>query len=697
MTFDTLVKIYDTDIITEFKEKLSANFCKNYCISAINDIHINNGKIYGDIPEYRKENLTDAYIEKISGVVLDKKIMDIISKDMIDDSFIKQIGYALVYATMNHQNGKLLSEGMKLIDTAFSEGVVKAIKNIERREEAEYYENNILLSMKYANDAGVKSVPERLVNLIFTAIIMNNTKFAKDEIREFIEISCAAVSNYLEAFIIREYECEIVAEKMISAENAELMKKNANEISQFGFARYKEAFARSSLAEEIYHSTKQKQQTAFKKFMEDTFARYNRIVAYSDFANHEINSNEEKNELLDINRQIALSIYNNYKNSFLAGGVVLGTGVVAATVGGFTLFGTASTGTAIASLHGSAYVGTLLSSIGGGALSVGGLGIAGGAVILTSLFAIPIVAYVGTKISSQKLKNKEESRRYYRNATRETCRLNRKSEELLAISENMQYVTYEVENLKFTLSGIIDILEQSLLDEDNESISGLKEGIEDILKVLFNIQYTDRQGNFSYHSKKQIDELHKKIINLQKLFGEYLGQMGKRWQQEDTETCVRPLENEEIRSLLLNSFITAKESICIISPWISGWVMSSFMDAIIKSTLNRGVSIKILYGIGNLEGSNTIREFDKKRNDYTDKYAEMLKNKYKKYADKFSMQRGNTHGKLLICDEKYYIIGSYNFLSFDGDYSKDDVRHEMGDYSENRKQIEYYKKRYFDF
>lgn len=697
MIFDTFVKLYETDTIHEFKEKIFTNFCQDYCISAINDIRIQNGKLYGDVPEYNRNDFIDAYVEQILSVTLDKKMIDILSTESADDSSIKMITYTLLHAAMNQQEGKLLSNGLKLIDIASSQGIVKAIKTIEKRTDTKYYENNLLLSMKYANDAGAKNAPERLVHLLFTTIIMHNTKCTKEEIKEFIEISCVAISNYLEAFIIREYECEIVAENMICNENVEIMTKNANEISEFGFAKYKEAFARSNLAEEIYNATRQKQQIAFKEFMNDTLARYHRIITYSDFDDYEMNSEKKEDKLLDINRQIELSIYSDYKNSFLAGGMALGTGIVVATVGGFTLFGTAATGTAIASLHGSAYVGSLLSSIGGGALSIGGLGIAGGIATLAGLFAIPVVAYVGTKISNQKIKNAEDSKRYYRNATRETCRLNRKSKELLAISENMQYVTYEVENLKFILNGIIDILEQSLLDENTETVHNLKEGVEDILKSLFHIEYTDIYGNFSYHSKKQIDTLHKKIIHLQKQFGEYLGQMGKSWQAEDAEICVRPLENEEIRHALLNSFTTAQETLYIISPWISGWVMDPFMDALMTSTLKRGVSIKILYGIGNLNGSDTLKEFDKKRNDSTDYFAEKLKNKYKKYGTNFSMQRGNTHGKLLICDETYYIIGSYNFLSFDGDYSTADVRHEMGDYSENRKQIAYYKKRYFDF
>ena len=529
MLFDILLKIYETDTIKEFKEKITENFCKEYCMSAINDISIHDGKLYGDVPKYDRNDFIDAYMEKIAEVALDNKIIDSLSKDRLDDASIKNITYALIYSVMNVQNGKLISEGLSLMDKAASEGIVKAIETLTSREDSKQYENNILLSMKYANDAWVKSASERLVHLLFTAVMMNHTNCAKEEMRQFIELSCTAVSNYFEAFLLREYECEIAAEKIMCDEKDELTKKNANEVSEVGFARYKEAFARSNLAEEIYNTARLRQQSAFQTFIEDTLARYHRIVAYSDFQDYEISTEEKKKTLLDINRRIDLSVYRDYKNSFLAGGMALGTGMVLATVGGFTLFGTAATGTAIASLHGSAYVGALLSSIGGGALSVGGLGIAGGAAILTGLFAIPVVAHVGTKISSQKMKNEEDSRRYYRNATRETCRLNRKSKELLAISENMQYVTYEVENLKFTLNGILDILEQSLLDEDNETVSGLKEGVEHILKLLFHIEYTDKYGNFSDNSKKQIDKLHQKIINLQKQFGEYLGQMGKSW------------------------------------------------------------------------------------------------------------------------------------------------------------------------
>ena len=57
----------------------------------------------------------------------------------------------------------------------------------------------------------------------------------------------------------------------------------------------------------------------------------------------------------------------------------------------------------------------------------------------------------------------------------------------------------------------------------------------------------------------------------------------------------------------------------------------------------------------------------------------------------------NTHEKILLCDDKYVLIGSYNLLSFNGDYKGDDLRSECMQYQENKKHIEELRKEYFDF
>jgi len=49
--------------------------------------------------------------------------------------------------------------------------------------------------------------------------------------------------------------------------------------------------------------------------------------------------------------------------------------------------------------------------------------------------------------------------------------------------------------------------------------------------------------------------------------------------------------------------------------------------------------------------------------------------------------KDNTHEKILLCDSKYMMIGSYNFLSFVGDYSEEDVRKETVAYSVDKVKI----------
>lgn len=65
-------------------------------------------------------------------------------------------------------------------------------------------------------------------------------------------------------------------------------------------------------------------------------------------------------------------------------------------------------------------------------------------------------------------------------------------------------------------------------------------------------------------------------------------------------------------------------------------------------------------------------------------------------SGKFRIQKGNTHIKLLVCDDLYFIQGSFNFLSFDGIYTED-TRTEIATYSESKREIEELRTAYFNF
>ena len=87
----------------------------------------------------------------------------------------------------------------------------------------------------------------------------------------------------------------------------------------------------------------------------------------------------------------------------------LGSGALAglAAYGSAGLFGTASTGTAIAGLSGAAAKSATLAWLGGGALAAGGFGMAGGSFVLGGIAAAPVLLVGGLVLASKAEEAKE--------------------------------------------------------------------------------------------------------------------------------------------------------------------------------------------------------------------------------------------------------------------------------------------------
>lgn len=103
----------------------------------------------------------------------------------------------------------------------------------------------------------------------------------------------------------------------------------------------------------------------------------------------------------------------------LAGGAqAVGTGALigVASYGGAMMLGTASTGTAIATLTGVAATNATLAWFGGGSLAAGGLGMAGGAAVLGGLVAGPALAVGGWLFAAKAQENLANARSLYAQA-----------------------------------------------------------------------------------------------------------------------------------------------------------------------------------------------------------------------------------------------------------------------------------------
>lgn len=98
----------------------------------------------------------------------------------------------------------------------------------------------------------------------------------------------------------------------------------------------------------------------------------------------------------------------------LAGGAIAGTAGGALTAfgayGAAQALACASTGTAIAALHGAAATNATLAFFGGGSLAAGGLGMAGGVVVLGALVAGPALAVMGLVTGAAASKKLDQAR-----------------------------------------------------------------------------------------------------------------------------------------------------------------------------------------------------------------------------------------------------------------------------------------------
>ena len=132
-----------------------------------------------------------------------------------------------------------------------------------------------------------------------------------------------------------------------------------------------------------------------------------KVIGKAKMGDHDNNAYQiSYRELVKIEQQ-------NAQLAALAGGSLatgLSVGAVSA-IGAYGIagvIGTASTGTAIASLSGAAATNATLAALGGGALAAGGLGMAGGAAILSGVFALPALAglVIGAEVIGSKAEKK---------------------------------------------------------------------------------------------------------------------------------------------------------------------------------------------------------------------------------------------------------------------------------------------------
>lgn len=135
----------------------------------------------------------------------------------------------------------------------------------------------------------------------------------------------------------------------------------------------------------------------------------------------------------------------------------------------------------------------------------------------------------------------------------------------------------------------------------------------------------------------------------------------------------RLINTYEHRPILIKALNEAKRQVVIVSPWIKEAATDFELRGAIQRAMERKVKVVICYGISKKIESDVH-------------YAVNLLKKLKKdeiYGKYLSLVLlGNTHEKVLICDEVFTVVTSFNWLSFKGDKNRG-FRQETGTYVED--------------
>lgn len=145
--------------------------------------------------------------------------------------------------------------------------------------------------------------------------------------------------------------------------------------------------------------------------------------------------------------------------------------------------------------------------------------------------------------------------------------------------------------------------------------------------------------------------------------------------KNERKSADRVLSTYDHRPLLLDTLDNAQNMVLIVSPWIKSGGLNNEILGRIERALQRKTQVIIGYGISEKEDS------DKR---ILQRLTDIQK---KSYGNNLQIVKlNNTHEKVLIKDNEYMVITSFNWLSFKGDPNKG-FRQETGYYTESKEAI----------
>lgn len=123
----------------------------------------------------------------------------------------------------------------------------------------------------------------------------------------------------------------------------------------------------------------------------------------------------------------------------------------------------------------------------------------------------------------------------------------------------------------------------------------------------------------------------------------------------------RIVHTGKCREVFLQSLDNARQRLLIVSAFIGAEVVNDSFVTQIDKAVRRGVKVFVVYGQSDPERM--------KRRSWLDA-EERLRALSKRHKEAVRVEVGDTHAKMLVCDDQVALCGSFNFLSYRGEGRK---------------------------
>ena len=157
--------------------------------------------------------------------------------------------------------------------------------------------------------------------------------------------------------------------------------------------------------------------------------------------------------------------------------------------------------------------------------------------------------------------------------------------------------------------------------------------------------------------------------------------------KRQTNGTIRLIRTEGHRRVLLDAIERANLEVTLVSAWIGEQAFDEEVQDRLVSAMERGARVRIAWGLG-----TTQRRGEGARN--REKGENLLRGLRrrvpKKARDLLVERRVETHEKFIICDDTFCAWGSFNWLSYRGEWDLG-YRRETSLYSERQEDIELWK------